>query len=69
MSTWFERLWKFTRVKALCKWHKTFDDMQTAVSEVLDHLENYRSELQTLMTEKCHIIDKDGIPVRYREVA
>jgi transposase len=64
-----ERLWKFMRAKALCRWHKTFDAMQTAVSEVLDHLENYRSELQTLMTEQFHIIDKDEIPVQYHEVA
>jgi transposase len=62
-----ERLWKFMRAKALCKWHPTFDNMQTAVSEVLDHLENYRGELQTLMTEKFHIIDKEEIPVEYRE--
>jgi len=64
-----ERLWKFMRAKALCRWHKTFADMQAAVSEVLDHLEDYRGELQTLMTEKFHIIDKQDIPVEYREVA
>jgi transposase len=64
-----ERMWKFMRAKALCRWHKTFEDMQAAVSEVLDHLENYRGELQTLMTEKFHIIDKQDIPVQYREVA
>jgi transposase len=64
-----ERMWKFMRAKALCKWHKTFEDMQTAVSEVLDHLDKYRTELQTLMTEKFHIIDKQDIPVQYREVA
>jgi transposase len=64
-----ERLWKFMRAKALCKWHKTFADMQTAVSEVLDHLETYRGELQTLMTEQFHILDKQEIPVEYREVA
>ena len=64
-----ERMWKFMRAKALCKWHKTFEDMQAAVSEVLDHLENYRGELQSLMTEKFHIIDKQDIPVQYREVA
>jgi transposase len=64
-----ERMWKFMRAKALCKWHKTFEDMQTAVSEVLDHPETYRCELQTLMTEKFHIIDKQDIPVQYREVA
>jgi len=64
-----ERLWKFLRAKALCKWHKTFADMQAAVSSVLDHLESYRGELQTLMTEKFHIIAKQDIPVEYREVA
>jgi transposase len=64
-----ERMWKFMRAKALCRWHKTFEDMQAAVSEVLDHLEDYRDELRTLMTEKFHIIDKQDIPVQYREVA
>ncbi len=57
------------RAEALCKWHKTFADMQTAVSSVLDHLENYRSRLETVMTEKFHIIDKKDIPVSYREAA
>jgi transposase len=64
-----ERRWKFMRATALCRWHKTFEDMQAAVSEVLDHLEDYRGELQTLMTERFHIIDKQDIPVQYREVA
>jgi transposase len=64
-----ERMWKFLRAKALSKWHKTFEDMQSAVSEVLDHLEDYRGELRTLMTEKFHIIDKKDIPVEYREAA
>ena len=40
-----------------------------SVSEVLDHLETYRGELETLMTEKFHIIDKRDIPVQYREAA
>jgi len=64
-----ERLWKFMRAKALCRWHKTFEDMQAAISEVLDHLGNYRGELQTLMREKFHIIDKQDVPVEYREAA
>lgn len=64
-----ERMWKFLRAKALCRWHKTFEDMQAAVSEVLDHLQDYRDELQTLMTETFHIIDKKDIPVEYREAA
>ena len=47
-----ERLWKFLKQKALSRWHQTFEAMQEAVSEVLDHLEEYREELATLMTEK-----------------
>src|SRR5262249_41800705 len=47
-----ERLWKFLRKKAFTRWHKTFEAMQEAVSGVLDHLEEYRDELATLMTEK-----------------
>jgi transposase len=64
-----ERMWKFLRAKALSRWHKTFEDMQAAVSGVLDHLEDYRGELRALMTEKFHIIDKQDIPVQYREAA
>src|SRR5262249_1533266 len=60
-----ERLWKFMRAKALSRWHRTFEDMQAAVSEGLDHLGNYADELQALMTEKFHIIDKQDIPVQY----
>ena len=47
-----ERLWKFLRKRAFTQWHKTFEDMEAAVSAVLDHLEDYRDELTTLMTEK-----------------
>jgi transposase len=64
-----ERLWKFLRKEAFNRWHKTFDSMQAAVSEVLDHLPKYRHELETLMTEKFHILKKQDIPVEYREVA
>jgi transposase len=64
-----ERMWKFMRAKALCRWHKTFADMQAAVCQVLDHLEDYGGELRTLMTETFHIIDRQDIPVEYREAA
>jgi transposase len=47
-----ERLWKFLRKEAFTRWHKTFEDMEQAVSAVLDHLEDYREELESLMTEK-----------------
>src|SRR6267154_3323013 len=64
-----ERLWKCLRQKALSRWHPSFLAMQAAVSEVLDHLDNYQSELATLLVEKFHIVEKQDIPVEYRVVA
>jgi transposase len=52
-----ERLWKFLRKKALNRWHRTFEEMQSAVAEVLDHLGEYRDELSTLMTERFAIVE------------
>jgi transposase len=64
-----ERLWKFLRARALSRWHPSFAAMQEAVSGVLDHLGDYRAELVTLMVEEFHIVEKQEIPVEYREVA
>jgi transposase len=64
-----ERLWKLLRKEAFNRWHKTFEAMQAAVSEVLDHLPNYRRELETLMTETFHILKKQDIPVEYQEAS
>jgi transposase len=50
-----ERLWKLLRKEAFTRWHKTFEAMEAAVSEVLDHLEDYREELTTLMTERFQL--------------
>src|SRR3984957_10643012 len=50
-----ERLWKFLRKEALQKWHPTFEAMQKAVADVLDHLDRYESELATLLTERFHL--------------
>jgi len=61
-----ERLWKFMKQKALSRWHPTFEAMQQAVSEVLDHLGEYKEELGTLMVEEFHVIDKQEIPVEYQ---
>ncbi|MFL5515725.1 MAG: IS630 family transposase [Gemmatimonadales bacterium] len=58
-----ERLWKFLRKKAFTRWHQTFEAMQQAVSDVLDHLEDYRAELTTLMTEKFQRHPKAQAPV------
>ena len=58
-----ERLWKFLRKKALNRWHETFEAMQEAVSEVLDHLGRYRPELDSLMTEEFHILKDEELPL------
>jgi transposase len=50
-----ERLWKFLRKQALQKWHPTFEDMQKAVGDVLDHLEQYQEQIKTLMTERFRL--------------
>jgi hypothetical protein len=41
----------------LNRWHKTFEAMQEAVAAVLDHLDDYRGELATLMTERFQIVE------------
>ncbi len=51
-----ERLWKFLRKHALTRWHETFEAMQAAVADVLDHLDRYGAELQTLLTPKFHLV-------------
>jgi hypothetical protein len=64
-----ERPWKSLRKRALGRWHKTFEAMQAAVSEALDHLPDCRGELGTLMAQDFHTVAQEAIPVEYREVA
>jgi transposase len=58
-----ERLWKFLRKMALNRWHKTFEAMQEAVGDVLDHLDRYHSELDSLMSEEFHILKDEELPL------
>jgi transposase len=58
-----ERLWKFLRKRALNRWHETFEAMQEAVGDVLDHLDRYRTELDSLMTEEFHILKDEELPL------
>jgi transposase len=51
-----ERLWRFLRKEALQRWHETFEAMESAVAGVLDHLEGYRKELQSLMSERFRLV-------------
>ena len=64
-----ERLWKLLKQKALGRWHQTFESMEQAIGAVLDHLDQYREELATLMVDEFHIIEKQEIPVQYQKVA
>jgi transposase len=50
-----ERLWKLLRKEALQRWHPTFEAMQQAVADVLDHLDRYQERLASLMTERFHL--------------
>jgi transposase len=56
-----ERLWKSLRKEAMNRWHETFEAMQDAVGEVRDHLDRYRSELDSLMTEEFHILKDEEL--------
>jgi transposase len=51
-----ERLWRFLRKEALQRWHATFESMESAVAEVLDHLEKYQQELRSLMRERFRLV-------------
>jgi transposase len=53
-----ERLWKFLRKKAMRAWYQTFEEMQQAIANVLDHLDKYTDELDTLMTERFRLVPK-----------
>ena len=51
---------------ALQQWHATYEAMQAAVAKVLDHLEDYREELTTLMAERFHLVPEmptETVPV------
>jgi hypothetical protein len=50
-----ERLWTVLRNEALQTWPATFEDMQPAVAEVLDHLDRSDEQLATLMTERFQL--------------
>lgn len=57
-----ERLWKLLRKEAFCRSYDSFEHMQRGVSAVLDHLEKYHRQLDTLMTEDFHILHPQDYP-------
>lgn len=50
-----ERMWKFLKKHALSDWHSSFEAMQQAVANVLDHLEQYDDELASLLRENFQL--------------
>ena len=60
-----ERLWKFLRKKAMRSWYQTFEEMQAAIAKVLDNLQDYAAELDTMMTERVRLVPpkKEAAPV------
>ena len=57
-----ERLWKLLRKEAFCRSYDSFEQMQRGVSGVLDHLEKYHPQLDTLMTEDFHVFHPQDYP-------
>lgn len=57
-----ERLWKLLRKEAFCRGYESFAEMQRGVSVVLDHLEKYHAQLDTLMTEDFHVFHPQDYP-------
>ncbi len=53
-----ERLWKFCKKKVLSIFYATFTQFTQAIDEFFEHLECYRSELQTLMTENFELFTR-----------
>jgi transposase len=51
-----ERLWRFLKDEALTVYHETFDQFVDAIDKVLDHLDEYATELASLMTERFEIL-------------
>lgn len=57
-----ERLWKFLRKEAFCQSYDSFAAMQRGVSTVLDHMNKYHAQLDTLMTEDFHVVHPQDYP-------
>jgi transposase len=51
-----ERLWRFLKDEVLTVYHETFDQFVNAIDKVLDHLDEYTTELASLMTERFEIL-------------
>jgi hypothetical protein len=53
-----ERLWKFCKKKVLATFYATFAQFIQVIDEFFDHLECYRNELATLMTENFELFTR-----------
>jgi len=51
-----ERLWRFLKDKVTTTYHQSFDMFVNEIVKVLDNLDQYAEELQSLMTENFEIL-------------
>jgi transposase len=51
-----ERLWRFLKDEVQTVYHETFEQFVDAIDKVLDNLDNYATELASLMAEKFEIL-------------
>jgi len=51
-----ERLWRFLKSKVMTIYHETFEKFVDEVGKVLDNLDEYANELESLMTENFEIL-------------
>lgn len=53
-----ERVWKFFKDKVIRgKYYERFDKFKTAVHKFFESIDNYKQELNSLLTEKFHIVE------------
>jgi hypothetical protein len=51
-----ERLWRFLKDKVMTTYHETFEKFVDEIDKVLDNLDEYAAELESLMVEKFEIL-------------
>jgi transposase len=54
-----ERLWKFMRKKVInTKFYRTKKEFEDAITQFFENIQDYKSELESLMTLNFHVFKK-----------